>query len=38
LGLTLFDNVLPIAVEAAILLGFGVLMLLIAVRNFRVRD
>jgi ABC-2 type transport system permease protein len=38
MGLTLFDNVLPIVVEAAILLGFGILMLAIAVRNFRVRD
>jgi len=38
MGLTLFNNVLPIAIEAAILLGFGVVMLLIAVRNFRVRD
>ncbi len=38
MGLTLFDNVLPIVVEAAILLGFGVVMLAIAVRNFRVRD
>jgi len=37
-GLTLFDTVLPIVVEAAILLGFGILMLAIAVRNFRVRD
>ena len=38
LGLTLFDTVLPIVAEAAILLGFGILMLAIAVRNFRVRD
>ena len=38
MGLTIFDNVLPIVVEAAILLGFGVVMLAIAVRNFRVRD
>lgn len=38
MGLTLFDNVLPIVVEAAILLGFGIVMLAIAVRNFRVRD
>jgi ABC-2 type transport system permease protein len=38
IGLTIFDTVLPIVVEAAILLGFGVVMLLIAVRNFRVRD
>lgn len=38
LGLTLFDTVLPIVVEALILLGFGVVMLAIAVRNFRVRD
>jgi ABC-2 type transport system permease protein len=38
IGLTIFDTVLPIVVEVAILLGFGVVMLLIAVRNFRVRD
>jgi ABC-2 type transport system permease protein len=38
MGLTLFDTVLPIVLEAAILLGFGILMLAIAVRNFRVRD
>ena len=38
LGLTLFDTVLPIVAEAAILLGFGFVMLAIAVRNFRVRD
>jgi len=38
MGLTLFDTVLPIVVEAAILLGFGIVMLAIAVRNFRVRD
>ena len=38
LGLTLFNTVLPILVEAAILLGFGIVMLAIAVRNFRVRD
>jgi ABC-2 type transport system permease protein len=38
LGLTIFDTVLPIVVEAAILLAFGVLMLAIAVRNFRIRD
>jgi len=38
MGLTVFDNVLPIVVEALILLGFGVVMLAIAVRNFRVRD
>jgi ABC-2 type transport system permease protein len=38
MGLTIFDNVLPIVVEAAILLGFGIVMLAIAVRNFRVRD
>jgi len=38
LGLTLFDTVLPIVAEAAILLGFGIVMLAIAVRNFRVRD
>jgi ABC-2 type transport system permease protein len=38
MGLTIFDTVLPIVVEAAILLGFGIVMLAIAVRNFRVRD
>ena len=38
MGLTIFDNVLPIVVEVAILLGFGIVMLAIAVRNFRVRD
>jgi ABC-2 type transport system permease protein len=38
MGLTIFDTVLPIMVEAAILLAFGVVMLAIAVRNFRIRD
>jgi ABC-2 type transport system permease protein len=38
MGLTIFDTVLPIVVEAGILLGFGVVMLAIAVRNFRIRD
>ena len=38
MGLTVFDTVLPIVVEAAILLAFGVAMLAIAVRNFRIRD
>ena len=38
IGLTVFDTVLPIVVEAAILLAFGVAMLAIAVRNFRIRD
>ena len=38
IGLTVFDTVLPIVVEAAILLAFGVVMLAIAVRNFRIRD
>jgi len=38
LGLTLFDQVLPIPVEAAILLAFGVTMLGIAIRGFRARD
>jgi ABC-2 type transport system permease protein len=38
MGLTLFGNVLPIVAEAGILFAFGVLMLAIAVRNFRVRD
>jgi ABC-2 type transport system permease protein len=38
LGLTLFGQVLPIALEAAILLGFGSIMLAIGVRNFRRRE
>jgi len=36
MGLTLFGGVIPIAVEVAILLAFGALMLGIAIRNFRV--
>ena len=36
MGLTLFGGVIPVPVEAAILLGFGALMLGIAIRNFRV--
>ncbi len=36
MGLDLFGHVLPVPVEAAILLGFGALMLSIAIRNFRV--
>ncbi len=36
MGLTLFGNVIPVPVEVAILLGFGALMLGIAIRNFRV--
>jgi len=38
LGLTIFDQVLPIGVEALILLGFGAAMLAIGVANFRRRD
>ena len=38
LGLTIFDHVLPIGLEAVILLGFGAVMLSIAVINFRKRD
>ena len=38
MGLTVFGNVLPVVLEAGILLAFGVLMLLIAIRNFRIRD
>jgi ABC-2 type transport system permease protein len=38
LGLTLFGQVLPIGLEAAILLAFGALMLAIGVRNFRRRE
>jgi ABC-2 type transport system permease protein len=38
LGLTLFDQVLPIGLEAAILLAFGAVMLGIGVRNFRRRE
>jgi ABC-2 type transport system permease protein len=38
MGLTVFDTVLPMVVEAGILLAFGVVMLAIAVRNFRLRD
>ena len=36
MALDLFGNVLPIVAEAAILLGFGAVMLGIAVRSFRV--
>lgn len=38
LGLTLFGGVAPISAEVGILLGFGVIMLMLAIRNFRVRD
>lgn len=38
LGLTVFDQVLPIGLEAVILLGFGALMLGIGVMNFRRRE
>lgn len=36
MGIELFGSVLPVPVEAAILLGFGALMLGVAIRNFRV--
>jgi ABC-2 type transport system permease protein len=36
MGLDLFGTVLPIPLEAAILLAFGGLMLVLAIRNFRV--
>jgi ABC-2 type transport system permease protein len=36
MGIQLFGNVLPIWAEAAILLSFGGLMLMVAIRNFRV--
>jgi ABC-2 type transport system permease protein len=36
MGLDLFGAVLPVPVEAAILLAFGALMLWVAIRNFRV--
>jgi len=38
LGLTLFDRTLAIGVEEAILLAFGLFWLLVAIRNFQVRD
>jgi ABC-2 type transport system permease protein len=38
LGLTVFDQVLPIGLEALILLAFGALMLAIGVMNFRRRE
>jgi ABC-2 type transport system permease protein len=38
MSLTFMGNVIPIAVEVLILLAFGVVMLGVAVRNFRIRD
>jgi ABC-2 type transport system permease protein len=38
MSLTFMGNVIPIALEVLILLAFGVVMLGVAVRNFRVRD
>jgi ABC-2 type transport system permease protein len=38
MGLTLFDQVLPMGLEAGILLAFGLVMLGIAIRNFQQRD
>jgi len=37
-ALTLFDRTLPIAVESAIVIAFGLVMLAIAVRSFQRRD
>ena len=38
MSLTFFGNVVPIWLEVLILLGFGVVALAVAVRNFRIRD
>jgi hypothetical protein len=38
LGLTIFGQVVPIAIEGLVLLGFGIAMLGIGVLNFRRRD
>jgi ABC-2 type transport system permease protein len=38
LGVTLFGQVVPIWLEAMIMIGFGLVMLAFAVRNFQVRD
>jgi hypothetical protein len=38
LSLTIGDYVLPLWLEAVVLLAFGVVVLAFAVRNFRVRD
>lgn len=38
LGVTLFDQLLPIGIEGLILLGFGIAMLGFGVVNFRRRD
>jgi hypothetical protein len=38
LALTIGDYVLPLWLEAVVLLTFGVVVLAFAVRNFRVRD
>jgi ABC-2 type transport system permease protein len=38
IGLTIFGQVLPIALEALVLIGFGFVMLRVAVVNFRRRD
>jgi ABC-2 type transport system permease protein len=38
LGLTVFDQVLPIGVEVGILFVFGIAMLGVAIRGFQVRD
>jgi hypothetical protein len=37
-GLTIAGQVVPMAFEALVLVGFGLVMLGVAVRNFRKRD
>ena len=37
-GLTIMGQVVPMAVEALVLIGFGLAMLGVAVRNFKHRD
>jgi ABC-2 type transport system permease protein len=38
LGMTWFDNLLPMSVELLVLIGFGLVMLTISIRNFGRRD
>jgi ABC-2 type transport system permease protein len=38
MSLTFMGNVIPVAMEVLVLIGFGVVMLGVAVRNFRIRD
>jgi hypothetical protein len=38
LSLTIGDYVLPLWLEALVLLAFGLVMLVVAIRNFQVRD